>query len=528
MPADPLVQRLLDPRAYPHPVEQVRLVETHISWVFLTGRYVYKVKKPVDLGFLDFATLEKRRHYCHEEVRLNRRFAPSLYLAAVPITGRPNEEVVDGRGEPTEWAVQLAQFDEAGRLDHLLDAGGLGEDDCDALGREIAAVQQRLEIAGSETFWGTATAAGDAVRMNLAQLTEHRPEAAAACEGLEQWIAEQIDARADVFAARRAAGRVRQCHGDLHLANLVRHEGRFLAFDSIEFSDMLRWIDVASDIAFLAMDLESRGRPDLAAIVTSGWIEAADDHAATAVLPIYLVYRAIVRAAVAAIRGSQPAADTIAANAESDRYLELAHTLAAPRQPVLYATCGPAGSGKTTLARRVVATTSAIHLRSDVERKRAAGMLPTERPPDAATVARLYSDTATRDTYHRLATLARGMLGNGARVVIDAACTARWQRQLVAEAAAATGAALVWLLPEVPENVLVERVEARRRADHDASDATAVIVRQQLASFEPISERELRATPRTKLLRLSGVLAADGAVERQLRAVVADLSGSAG
>ena len=135
MPADPLVRRLLSAKAYPHPVDEVQLVETHISWVFLTGRYVYKVKKPVDLGFLDFSCLEKRRHFCHEEVRLNRRFARSLYLAAVPITGSAHDAVVAGEGEPTEWAVQLAQFDESLRLDSVLEAGGLSREDVDRLAR---------------------------------------------------------------------------------------------------------------------------------------------------------------------------------------------------------------------------------------------------------------------------------------------------------------------------------------------------------------------------------------------------------
>lgn len=498
-PAEPLVRRLLSPDAYPHPVENVHLVETHISWVFLTGRYAYKVKKPVDLGFLDFGTLEKRRHYCHEEVRLNRRFAPSLYLAAVPITGAADEAVIEGDGEPTEWAVQLAQFDEAARLDRVLDAGDLSADECTRLAHEIAAVQEKLEIAAADTRWGTADTVTDTIHMNLEQVQSHRPDTAPRIAALRQWVDEQIAARRDVFADRRATGRVRQCHGDLHLANLVRHDERLVAFDSIEFSEVLRWIDVASDVAFVAMDLASRGRRDLAAVLTSSWIEAADDHAATAVLPIYLVYRAIVRSAVAAIRGSQPEADRAAAHAESDHYLDLAEHLAAPQPPTLYATCGVSGCGKTTLARELVATTSAIHLRSDVERKRLFGMAPIERPADAEVTAALYSDTATRQTYERLASLAKAMLANGASVVIDAACTRRWQRELLAKAATANGCALTWLAPHLSEDELIARVEARRISGHDASDASAAIVRQQLATFEPITHAEL-AAPNTRLI----------------------------
>lgn len=501
MPADPLVRRLLSAEAYPHPVEDVHLVETHISWVFLTGRYVYKVKKPVDMGFLDFSTLTKRRHFCQEEVRLNRRFAASLYLAAVPITGAASEAVVNGEGEPTEWAVQLAQFDEACRLDSVLDRGELSRDDSDRLGREIAEVHAKLEVADPTTPWGTPEKVAETITMNLTQLAEHRPDAAERVRDLEEWVDGQIAATADVFRRRRAAGRVRQCHGDLHLANLVLHEGRFVAFDSIEFSDVLRWIDVASDVAFLAMDLESRGRSDLAAIVTSSWIEESGDHEATAMLPLYRVYRAIVRSVIAAIRGSQPDADTEATRAESDRYLDLAQQLAAQQAPVLYATCGVSGCGKTTLARELVASAHAVHLRSDVERKRSFGMAPTDRPETAEARAALYSTAATQQTYERLSTLAREMLRHGTSVVIDAACTRRWQRELLAQAARDTGTPLTWIAPELPAAKLIDRVEARHQNGRDASDATADIVRKQLATFEPITDEELQAQPNTRIVK---------------------------
>jgi aminoglycoside phosphotransferase family enzyme/predicted kinase len=501
MSVDPLVRRLLSDEAYQHPVDDVRLVETHISWVFLTGRFAYKVKKPVDLGFLDFSTLKKRRHSCHEEVRLNRRFAPSLYLGAVPITGEASEAVIDGGGEPTEWAVQLVQFDEACRLDSQLERGELSLDDSDQLGREIAEVQRRLEVAGPETSWGTAETVRDTISMNLCQLREHRHDAAERVEALQQWVESTIAARADRFHHRRAAGRVRQCHGDLHLANLVRLEGRFVAFDSIEFSDVLRWIDVASDVAFVAMDLASRGREDLAAIVTSSWIEAANDHDATGVLPLYLVHRAIVRSVIAAIRGSQPDADSSAAHAESDRYLDLAEQLAVQRQPMLYVTCGVSGCGKTTLARQLVASTGAIHLRSDVERKRAFGMAPTDRPETEESRSALYSPAATQQTYERLAWLARTMLRNGTSVVIDAACTARWQRDLLTHTARDAGIPLTWIAPEISEAKLIARVDARHHSGHDASDATTDVLRSQLDSFEPITEEELQAQPNTRVVR---------------------------
>jgi predicted kinase len=258
------------------------------------------------------------------------------------------------------------------------------------------------------------------------------------------------------------------------------------AFDAIEFSPGLRWIDVANDVAFLAMDLRSRGRPDLAAHVVSSWVEAADDHAAIAVLPMYEVYRAVVRASVAALRDGDPTA-----RPETDRYLDLAERLTQPAAPVLVATSGPSGSGKSTVAAELVAALNAIRLRSDVERKRLAGMAATDRPADAAATAALYGDALTRGVYDRLARLARAILIAGGCVVVDATCMRRWQREAIAAAARDAGAPLVWVEFDLPERELVARVAARFAAGTDASDASVEIVRRQLAAREPIGDDEL-------------------------------------
>ena len=507
------LDRLLTPAAYPHPVTSVTLIETHISWVFLTGDYVYKVKKPVNFGFLDFSSLERRRHFCEEEVRLNRRFAPTLYLDAVPIVGPPaaarilRAGEVGGDGEPIEWAVRLRQFDEAGRLDRLLDSGGLSAQGCEELAVEMARIQDRLEIADETTPWGTSEAVADAIDSTLGRLRQHRPEICERVAVLERDMHCRLEACSGAIEARRRAGRVRQCHGDLHLANIVWHEGRFVPFDSIEFSDALRWIDVASDVAFLAMDLESRGRGDLATTFTSSWIEAADDHHAAVVLPVYLIYRAMVRATVAAIRSMQsnvgqhadPAA-AAAANAESDRYLALAERLLVDRRPLLVATSGVSGSGKTTVAGEVAAALGAVRLRSDVERKRIAGMAATDRPHDAVQEAAIYSPESTRRTYARLAKLARLILASGTSVVVDAACNRRWERRMLADAAQEAGVPMVWLSLEVPEAVAVARVAARQAVGTDASDASVDIVRAQFAAREPIQSEEFTRTSDGDLL----------------------------
>jgi uncharacterized protein len=494
-----LVERLRDPAAYPHPTAAIRLIETHISWVFLTGPFAYKLKKPIDVGFLDYSSLELRRRCCEEEIRVSSRFAPELYVAAVPITGTPDEPHVGGDGPALEWAVKLVQFDEADRLDARFDAGRLAAADCERLGAAIAAVEEGLAVVASGDRWGSAKSVHDAAAINLGQLRDRRPDAAGRVGRIEAWLFARLDALADVIARRRAAGRVRECHGDLHLANLVLHDGRMMAFDAIEFSPVLRWIDVANDVAFLVMDLESRGRPDLAAMVRSSWMEAADDHEAAVVMPVYEVYRAVVRAAVAALR-----ADGAAARSETDRYLELAERLTRPRRPVLYATCGVSGSGKTTLAAGLVAAAGAVRLRSDVERKRLAGMQPTDRPVDEAAVAALYDPLMTRRVYRRLAELARTLLEAGTSVVVDAACLKRWQRGELEAVAREATAPLVWLELDLPEEVVLGRVAARLAAGGDASDASPEVVRGQLQSREPITADELAAAgPFARLVRVT-------------------------
>jgi len=506
-----LVERLLDPAVYPHPTAAIRLVETHISWVILTGPFAYKIKKPVTLGFVDYGTLDLRRRSCEGEVRVSGRFAPELYVATVPITGTPEQPRMGGDGAPLDWAVKLVQFDEADRLDARFDAGLLTAADCRGLGAAIAGVEERLPVAACDTPWGTGESVLAAVAVNLAAIRGHLPSAAARADAIEGWLRERLASHGGLLAARKAAGRVRECHGDLHLANLVLHDGRMTAFDAIEFSDNLRWIDVANDVAFLSMDLKSRGRPDLAAQVVSSWAEAADDHGALAVMPVYEAYRAVVRASIAAIRAGQGCGPS---RAEAMRYLDLAERLARRRHPVMVVTCGVSGSGKSTVAAVLVGRLPAVRIRSDVERKRLAGMRPADRPGDAAAVAALYDDATTRRVYERLATLAGTLLDAAVSVVVDAACTRRWQRDTLAAVARARGVPLVWLAFEPAADAAVATVEARVARGGDPSDATADVVRRQVAAFERIEEDE--ALGAASVVRATAVPAADPAAVADL------------
>jgi aminoglycoside phosphotransferase family enzyme/predicted kinase len=505
------IERLLDPAAYPHPTGPIRLVETHISWVLLTGPFAYKVKKPVSFGFVDYGTLDLRRQSCQGEVRVSGRFAPELYVGTVPITGSLESPSVGGSGEPVEWAVKLVQFDEADRLDARFEAGRLTAADCQAVAAAIAAVEERLPVAGLDTRWGTPESVMTAAAINVAAIREHLPEAASRAAGFDRWLRDRLATHEPLLTARRAGGRIRECHGDLHLANIVLHEGRMTPFDAIEFSDNLRWIDVANDVAFLSMDLQARGRPDLAAQVVGSWVEAADDHAALRLLPVYEAYRAVVRASIAAIRAGQGCA---ASRAEALRYLDLAERLAVRRERVMVVTSGISGSGKSSVAAELVGLLPAVRIRSDVERKRLAGMRAMERPADEASAARLYSEASTARVYERLAGLAGEVLDAGSSVVVDAACTTRWQRDRLARVATARGVPIIWIAFDLPAEAALARVATRQARGDDASDASADVVLRQAAAFEPLTDDA--AGGRGTVVRVTAVAAGPGAVAERV------------
>ncbi|MBU6310280.1 MAG: AAA family ATPase [Planctomycetes bacterium] len=516
LPRPVLIERLLDPAAYSHPTSGIRLVETHISWVILTGSFAYKIKKPVSLGFVDYSSLELRRRSCEGEVRVSGRFAPDIYVAAVPITGSAEAPRMGGDGEPIEWAVKLVQFQEGDRLDARFQQGRLTAADCRTLGEAIAAVEDRLPVARLGDPWGTADSVLAAAAVNLAAIRMHLPEATGRADRLDDWLRRRLRDTASLLVSRQAAGRIRECHGDLHLANIVLHDGRMTPFDAIEFSDNLRWIDVANDVAFLTMDLEARGRSDLAAEALNSWLEAADDHAAIALMPAYEAYRAIVRASIAAIRAGQ---GDEASRVEALRYLDLAERLAVRPAAVMVITCGLSGSGKSTVAAALVSALPAVRVRSDVERKRLAGMRPAERPATEAATARVYSESFTRRVYERLAELAGTILDAGCSVVVDAACTKRWQRDLLARAGGDRGIPIIWVAFDLPPEELVARVTRRGSRGDDPSDASAEVVMRQVADFEPLAVDEVRSDE--AIVRVTAADTASGpevVAERVMRA----------
>jgi aminoglycoside phosphotransferase family enzyme/predicted kinase len=488
-----LIRALLDPARYDHAVEQIHVVETHISWVILTGPYAYKIKKPVDLGFLDFSTLEKRRFYCEEELRLNRRLAESLYLGVIAITGTADAPVLDGTGAAIEYAVKMVQFPEEARLDRLLARGELGPAHIDSLARELAEFHGRIAVAGYDKAFGTPERVHEPVRQNFEQIRARiETQDLAQLRRLEIWSELAFEDLRGAFEDRKHRGFVRECHGDAHLANMIWRDGRAVLFDCLEFNDNLRWIDVMSELAFLVMDLDDRAHPALARRALNSYLECTGDYAGLAVFRFYQVYRALVRAKVACIRLRQnglSASDRQQARQEYLGYAALAERYTQARPPALVITHGLSGSGKTWLSQRLLEALDVIRLRSDVERKRLHG-LGAQARSGSGIASGLYTPEAGRRTYARLAELAGGILRAGQAVLVDAAFLKQEQRRQLRAVADQARAPFVILDLRAEDGLLRERLRRRAQAGGDASEADLAVLEHQLATREPLTPAE--------------------------------------
>ncbi|WNM59801.1 bifunctional aminoglycoside phosphotransferase/ATP-binding protein [Candidatus Nitrospira allomarina] len=500
MTSSQLVASLQDPKCYSHPVSQVTVVETHISWVLLTGQYVYKIKKPVLFSFVDFSTLEKRRWFCEEEVRLNRRLAPQLYLGVVSITGSPSDPRMDGDGSPFEWAVKMKQFPPDQEFQYLLETGNLHESMVGQLAIDIGTFHVRIEPAGESLSYGEL----DRVWGPIAESFEGIPLAALptriqfCMKDIEEWTNQEWKRLRPKLRERKSSGQIRECHGDLHLGNIALFDGRICVFDSLEFKPELRWIDVISEVAFLVMDLESSKRVDLAYWFLNCYLEVTGDYAGMSVFRLYEVYRALVRAKVAGLRLAQvesggPVQEEILN--EIIRYVELAHRLMMPAPPMLILTHGVSGTGKTTVSTEVVKAMGAVRVRSDVERKRIhSKQCKVGAGPE--TSKRLYASDMTRVTYDRLWDLANTMLEAGYSVVVDATFLEGAQRQSFIRLAHERHVTILILDVWAPDEVLAERIASRAKQQTDASDATIGVMEEQKAKEEPLTQAEQDTTIR--------------------------------
>lgn len=454
-----------------------RLIETHISWVLLASDFACKIKKPVTLPFVDYGTLAARLHFCEEELRLNRRLAPSLYLDVARITGTAAAPVLDGDGPAIEYAVRMRRFADGALFCERLAAGLLEMQDVDALAALLADFHLRAPHAAPGSGFGDARHRQDSALAALAG-TQGVATPAESAE-LADWLRGQALALRDLWSARQREGHVRECHGDLHLANLVWLDGQAAAFDGIEFDPALRWIDVLDDLAFPVMDFAARGRADCAFRLLNGWLDLTGEHAALPALRFAAVYRALVRAQVERLRGPPGVA-------AARGYLEAALAWTRPPPARLFITHGLPGSGKTFESQRLLQQYGAIRLRSDVERKRlhGLGMLDDSR----AQGLDLYTSSATQATYQHLFDTARIALRAGYPVILDAAFLRRQEREQARALARELGAGFSIVACEAPVAVLRERLLARRG---DASEADAAVLERLRAAAEPLAPQEL-------------------------------------
>lgn len=464
----------------------VALLQTHISYVLLAGPLAYKIKKAVNLGFLDFSTLAQRRFYCEEELRLNRRLAPALYLGVVPITGSAAEPTLGGAGPVIDWAVQMRTFAQDGLWDRLAARGALAPAAVDALSEALCAFHRSAPAASEHTGFGRAAQVRAPVRDTLQSLQAlcTQAQAQTTLAVLQDWEAASSGTLRDVFDQRLRDGQVREGHGDLHLGNVTQCDGQTLMFDCLEFDPALLWIDVMSDVAFMAMDLQAHGLTDLSHRFVNGYVECSGDVAGLRVLRYYKVYRALVRAKVAALRQDAPGA--------AQRYLDAALDGTHAAAPVLLLTHGVSGSGKTLLTQSLVELCGAIRLRADVERKRLFGLPPLARS-SAALKPALYGEAANAATQARLRERAAMAVRSGYSVILDATFLQYAQREQARQLAASLGVRCVILDFQATPDTLRQRVRQRALRGDDASEADLAVLEAQIAQAQPLRPHEQAA-----------------------------------
>jgi uncharacterized protein len=470
-PAAERIHELLRSDAYPHPARDVLVIETHISWVILAGDFAYKLRKPVDFGFLDFSTLEQRRADCEAEVRLNLRLCPDLYIDIVDVVERDGRLSIGGAGVPMEPAVRMHRLPEAGMLKTLIQRGVVDERLMRRVARQLADFHASAATGpGVDEYGGL-----PAIRVNW-------DENFAQTEGLDDRLQSGVRAYVDEFLATHAelleqrvqAGRIRDGHGDLHAGSVCATRRRLYLFDCIEFNRRFRCADVAAEVACLAMDLDHLGRADLATAFVEAYVRYSRDGQLVALLDFYKCYRAFVRGKVLRFR----LVDNHLERAEAERiarqanaYFDLAYTYTTrSRRPTVVVVMGMPATGKTTLAHALAGQLGLEHVSSDLVRKYLAGVRPTSHGPEPFGHG-LYTRAMTRRTYAAIIRKAARLLRRGQSVVLDATFGQPADRSAVRQVARRTGARLLVVVCRANEAAIHDRLAARALDTHSASDA---------------------------------------------------------
>jgi hypothetical protein len=468
---------LLGPSVYSHAVRDIEIKETNLSLLVLTGEFVYKIKKRLSFEFLDTMTLATRHHLCEEELRLNQRFAPDLYLEVVALTRDEDGLHMGGIGRVIDYAVKMRQFDASQELLALLRRGEVSATDIRALAERLAGLHQHSGTSTEDATFDYVAQLRNSVLGNVAALLAHLhslQEFPAMCQ-LIDWTHDSLHDLHSRFHKRQARGFIRECHGDLHAHNIVSWHGRLTPFDCLEFDPKLRWIDTMNDVAFLVMDLVGQERNDLAFEFLSRYLERSGDYSGVRLLPFYAVYRALVRAMVDALGAEQRPAQRMELQSHLHARISTALQFMQPKRPSLFIMHGPSGSGKSWLSERLVPLLAAVRLRSEVERKGA--------------------------TYARLLKGAENCLQAGVSVIVDAAFLTVEDRQQFRALATRSSASFVILSCIADKSVMAERIAQRVAAHADPSDATVAELHQQ-QKFVPLRADEVADVIRVDTMQL--------------------------
>ena len=492
-----LVSALRDVLHYPKDVQVIRLIETHISWVLIAGKYAYKIKKALNLGFLNFTNLQTRQFCCQEELRLNHRLAADIYLDVVPIGGTAKTPQI-GQLPAIEYAVRMNCFNPENQLDLLLARGEVSMQLLDNMAVTLADFHRKLPQPKDNSLFGTPETIRAVIRENFEQLKSLLLE-----KTDEETLAKIINLTEialvegeKYFEQRHRQGFIRECHGDLHLGNIVLIENRLVPFDGIEFDPALRWIDVMDEVAFLVMDLMNVRRTDMAFHFLNSYLEITGDYSGLTVLSCYIAYRAEVRAKISLLRARQSTLndDCFQQNLVAcRRYLALAAQRLSQQSPVLIITHGLPGSGKSTFALSVVERYQAIRLRSDVERKRLFGLLPLDKS-HSITDRDIYSAETTLQTYNHLHDHAEQVLLAGYSVIVDAAFLKHKERDQFQKLAIGLSVPFVIVTVKAGSSTLKSRILQRKLLANDPSEADLAVLDKLQSSQELLLPHELEKT----------------------------------
>jgi len=480
-----LIQQMLRPEFYPASEATVQLIQTHISYVLLTGEFAYKVKKPLNFGFLNYSTLEARRHFSEEELRLNQRGAAQIYLEVLPITQTNGTYQLGGEGEVVEYAVKMRQFPQETLLTNLFERGELTPALLQDLAKAIAEFHAKTTTNDYIRSFGEVSQIRQAFDENFEQTVQYigGPQTQLQFDETKAYCDQFFATQTALFQQRVAADRIRECHGDLHLRNIAYWNSELLLFDCIEFNEPFRFVDVMYDVAYIVMDLEARQRPDLSALFLNAYVEQTGDWEGLQVLPIYVSRQTYVRAKVTSFLLGDPGvpeAEKQQAQETAALYYRLAWQFSQARTGRLMIMSGLSGAGKSTTARQIATQFSAIQIRSDAVRKHLGGIPLDQRGGDD-----LYTPEMTQKTYSKLLELGLALASQGYPVILDAKYDREALRQTVIEQAASHQIPLQIIHCDAPVEVLKARLNQRQG---DIADATADLLAKQM--FEPFTATE--------------------------------------